>query len=69
MGHFVFIHLNISFCIIYLEMPLEEDAVLCIEVEDDSSFLWNDVLIPWHIVSGGLGRFSPKSEKRISMKR
>ena len=29
-------------CLIYLEMSLEDDTVLCIEVEDDSSFLWND---------------------------
>ena len=43
-------------CFIYLEMSLEDETVLCIEVEDDSCFLWSDLLAPWHMGSGGHGR-------------
>ena len=42
--------------------------MLCIEVEDDSSFLWNDLLAPCHMRSGGHGRFCPICEKRIATK-
>ena len=36
-------------------MSLDDDTVLCIEVEDDSSFLWNDLLTPctWGVADIG----------------
>ena len=53
MDYSVFILFRYVVYVIHLEMSLEYDTVLCIEVEDDSSFLWSNLLAPWDRASGG----------------
>ena len=43
-------------------MSLEEDTVFCIQLKNDSNFLWND-LFSRHMGSSGHGRFGSVCER------